>query len=220
MWIVSPARLILAYQIFYRYKYGNSSYIFKPTSKAFNHINSFISELTKKYGHLNSLGINFILDYFLFTFNRLEGQTFKRFATIKEGEVAQAGRIQPIDVFSKKALSLWLDRDKSFDYTLRDNGFIKKYDVSIYLIKDYLSIVSNETTHVNPLFEEGLKQKHFNSPQGFGICVNFTSMFHPKSYLCKACSFKNECITIQSQSLPNTSYDRGIIVTSNNGRFN
>ena len=150
-----------------------------------------------------------MIDYLLFQFNRVEGQSFKRFASIKNGEIQTAGRVQVVDIYSKKAFHTWMQRDKKFDYNLRHSVFTKTYKLDIYQLKEYLETLSVETQHtVSPIYEEVIKQRNFNSPEGLSQCLTHTTMFNPESYFCKICVNKDVCKLFQHQYLPHIYADR------------
>ena len=100
-------------------------------------------------------------------------------------------------------------RNKKFDYQLKYNTFVKRYGVDVYLFKELITMYGLQTEHTTlPIYEERIKQKKFNSPEGLSQCVSFTTMHNPESYFCKVCVYKTECRFLQSQYLPSIYADR------------
>src|ERR1035438_4891216 len=101
--------IIKYYQYFYINKYGNDSYVYKPSAKASDQIAYFLEVLHSEY-KIETLGPVFLSRYFSFQFKRIEGQDFKRFSSSKGDD----GRVQIYDIVGKKAYEYWMNRDREF----------------------------------------------------------------------------------------------------------
>lgn len=173
------------YTDFYRKKYSNKNYLFIPSFKADKTIDIFLLQLDKEY-KLSCIGNNFLIRYFNFQFNRLDGLVFKRFASEKEG-----GKVQIYDVVGKKAFKYWLDRDIGFDFKIHNISF-NKVD---------LNILSKA--------EEIEKNRFVNTNRGQLNCIEKTSLFNHKSSICLLCMYKNDCKQLLKNNYINIFTKRG-----------
>ena len=109
------------YQVFYRKLYGNEKYLFIPSVKQQKLIENFIITIDKKY-HLESVGLNFLISYFIFQFSYN--------SKLKVVEKAHwSNRIQLSWIIGDKAFKRWLDRDTKFDWILYESNFFILNDI-------------------------------------------------------------------------------------------
>lgn len=77
----------------------------------------------------------------------------------------------------------------------------KKVDEDYYL--DLINVIETE---------ESEKRIDYNKISGFAICLETTTLYNPKSSLCKSCSFKIECAkTLKKRNPGLYKYRKGII---------
>lgn len=188
------------YEYFYQRKYQSPKYKFKPTSQALSKINEFIQLLDEKYD-LHTLGSNFLINYFVFQFNRVHDQVFKRFAGKDVG-----GKVQIYDIIGKKAFQYWTERDTQFDFILQ-NSANSKIKISIAEIK---SLLEEQESRPSILTSEEIEKKRFhNTDRGLVNCIQSTSLFNHQSYYCRMCSFKSVCKNILKTNYSHIYKQRG-----------
>lgn len=167
------------YQLFYRKFYGNYKYNFEPTENMEKHIVKFLELMDKKY-LLESIGINFLLNYFIFQFDYWSKLTIKTYAE----------RIQLNFIIGKAAVDRWKKRDIKFDYKILRSDIIQKYNININEIIQFFK--EEELNQLNKS-EELNKKRFYNTNKGFLICLTTTTLYYHKSSLCLTCKFKDEC---------------------------
>lgn len=187
--------IVFYYELLYKKKYGNETYVYKPTPKAEIEINNFLSFLEKKY-KLISLGEDFLSRYFSFQFKRTENLILKRFSSKDK-----SGRIQIYDIIGKSAIQYWMNRDINFDFIVEINTVIPKRHPS-------LERVENKS-------EEFEKKRFHNTDRGFLNCIEKTSLFNHKSTNCVLCTVNKEaCKCLLKKNYYNIYKDRGYVTTT------
>ncbi len=185
--------VIKYYQHFYIKKYGNDSYVFKPSTKALVQIEAFLINLHSEY-KLETLGPVFLSRYFSFQFKRIEGQNFKRFSSVKGDD----GKVQIYDIIGKKAYEYWINRDKEFDFTMKLN----------------LNLIINKHIDTLSKAEEIEKKRFFNTDTGIANCLMRTTLYNHKSTSCILCIHKLDCKKILKVNYPqiykHRNYDRPV----------
>lgn len=200
--MIGYTEIVKCYQYFYSKKYNSPNYIFKPSKSAENKIYTFLNQLDLKF-HLASIGNNFIINYFLFQFNRVENLSFSRFSTKSEnGSILKEGRIQIVDIIGKKALLYFVCRNPIFDYKLRAEGFYIKYQVSFNdIVASFKKEVIDISSALN-IAEEVEKKRFHNSDLGISNCIAKTTLFNRKSKFCLSCIDKKSCKQILKNNYP------------------
>lgn len=170
------------YQLFYRRFYGNEKYIFNPSQNMQSHISKFIELIDKKY-QLDSIGLNFLITYFIFQFE------YWSKLDIKE-RTDWSDRIQLNWIIGEKAFDRWIKRDSAFDYQLYISDFCLKYKIRRSEIKDFFK--EEDDTFLNKA-EEIEKARFHNEEKGLVNCLTSTTLFYHRSPLCVSCKEKIDC---------------------------
>lgn len=148
---------------------------YTPSSKEQTSILNFIIALDNNYG-LESLGYNFIYEYFIFQLDYWDNLE------------TQFGKTIPLTwMIGPKALSRWemrLERD-----LYHANISANKYGIHIGMFQKQKKLVVVDLDET----EESFKKKFHNTEDGFGECLETTTLYNHKSMLCMTCNFKEEC---------------------------
>jgi hypothetical protein len=202
--IFGVAEVTVYYQYFYQKKYNSPKYRFKPTPQAEKKIQIFLDLLEKRYS-LETLGLNFFSNYFLFQFNRTHNQVFQRFAS----KAGVPGRVQIYDIIGKTAFQYWLDRNTEYDWTLRDNEFYKLNKVSLKEVESLIEAPPGMIPLTVIRSEEVEKHRFHNEPRGFLNCIEHTSLFNHRSLNCVTCKSKNDCKELLKNNYEHIYQERG-----------
>lgn len=192
--------LIKYYQYFYKKKYKNEKYEFKPSDKTIKQLDKYLISLKKNY-NLQSLGENFLWNYFIFQFNYWEGCDIASFSK----------RIVPSYIIGDKAIERWLERDQQYDWLFDKCEFISNYGLS----KNDLKIAKIHIYKGN--HEINIKLKYFNTTNGFDLCLTMTTLFNDKHLCCLECKFKKQCKEILKENYPKIYDKRGYNKNDNIG---
>lgn len=186
--IIGSKDVVRLYELYYAKKYSNTSYKFKPTLKAEQTIEKFISYLDNKY-KLICIGEHFLTKFFNFQFLRVKDQKFKRFASKDV-----AGRIQIYDIVGGKAIQYWEKRNIEFDFIIDPyiHAHIELPEISIS--------------------EEIEKKRFYNSELGLSNCLEKTSLYNHKSQLCILCKHKISCKDLLKNNYSQIYKSRGYAV--------
>lgn len=174
--------IVQLYTIFYSKIYKNDKYVFVPSEKAEKQIYKFIEFLKSKYG-LESIGVNFLITYFVFQFGywlKLELEEKSNFSD----------RIQLPFIIGNKAIERWQNRNVNFDWTLYQSNFVQQYKISTSQIKD---LFKHDQVNITNLAEEKEKKKFFNADKGLLHCIDRTTLFNNRSAICITCKNKDVC---------------------------
>lgn len=172
--MITDKDIIRFYEFFYKEKYGNEGYRFKPSIKADHTIQNFLSNLNDRY-NIHLIGTHFLSRYFSFQFRRVENQVFKRFAGRDEG-----GKIQIYDIVGRKAFDYFEKRDVKFDYII---------ETPLPISREKKGFVEASTDR----YEEIEKKRFLNTSRGLLNCIDRTSLFNHKSSYCILCENKVSC---------------------------
>lgn len=166
------------YELFYRKFTGKKKFKLDLNKKKQEKIiDNFISKLDENYS-IASIGIDFLVRYFLFQFYYWKNKNIKR-------------NIQIEWVIGKKALDRFLY-----------NGFNEKFE---YFINKENTIDFSPIYHkfakqnYQPNFNEESKRERveklrfFNTEKGLVNCLENTSLYNPDSDLCIQCKFQEDC---------------------------
>jgi hypothetical protein len=184
--------------LFYRKVYGNEKYIFNPSEKAQCQIKKFIELIDERY-KLETVGINFLISYFVFQFD------YWTKCEIKE-KTNWSDKIQLSYIIGGKAFVRYDTRDVKFDWTISQSDFLKKYNVSTQSIKDFF--IQYDETSLNQV-EENNKKKFYNTERHFLNCIENTSLYNHRSQLCIVCKNKVDCKVMLKSNYENIYVARG-----------
>lgn len=211
--IIGEGSIIQVYEYFYQKKYNSPKYKFVPSEKASKRIIEFISLIDTAYD-INTLGKTFLVNYFIFQFNRTKDQVFNRFASRdKGGAIKVGGRIQIYDIIGKQAFKYWVDRNVQFDFVLYNSDFCKENNIVISEINDLLLQKKGKERILQS--EEIEKSRFVNTYRGFLNCIERTSLFDHRSVHCITCRFKQDCKKLLEQNYPHIYQERNYGVPAN-----
>jgi hypothetical protein len=189
--------IIIYYESFYKKKYGNNSYKFKPTPQAEKEIEKYLSFFDSRY-KLISLGSDFLFRYFSFQFKRVDGLVLKRFSSKDK-----SGKIQIYDIIGRKAIEYWLTRDINFDFIIENSVIVSKK-----------LIPTENTITATSRSEEIEKKRFFNTDRGILNCIEKTTLYNNKSSNCLLCNHKKSCKVILEKNHINIYKSRGYVTST------
>jgi len=182
------------YEFFYRKIYNQKLYTFCPSESAEKQIKNFINLLHKRY-NIESLGDQFIVNYFIFQFKywiQLDIQAFNK-------------QINLSYIIGPKAFQRYIDRDVEFDWTLTSVVFKKTEILKSQLLR-VIEITSDRKDELR--YEELEKQRFQKSDRQFLHCIENTTLYTPKSKHCLTCTEKIECKNLLEEKYPQIFYHR------------
>lgn len=191
--------IVSSYQYFYSCFYKNDKYIFTPSLKTSNYINTFISLVNKKYRNKTILGVNFLWYYFVFQFNYWKN--------IEIEEKDFSNRIIPSFIIGSKAYERYESRDREFDWSLQYNDLYEKYSISQNIFKSILKPpIKSQYININ---ESLYKKRNYNTDKGLNNCLIFTTLYNHKDLLCLSCLYKGDCKKLLKENFPRLYEERG-----------
>src|SRR5437868_6371279 len=104
------------FNYFYQHRYRVSRKLIKSKTTQ-KHCDSFLKIIDKKYT-LESVGTQFLWEYFLFQFNYWHDLTF---------ENSFSGDVQLAWVIGKKAFQRWDERNREYDWQIDTYPIVKAY---------------------------------------------------------------------------------------------
>ena len=171
------------YQYFYRKVSGRSAFIFRPTKAEEVMIDKFVKVIGENAGE------NYLFRYMCFQFHRWHNL-----------ETRFGKGIIPIAwVIGSKAYD-YHDLAKDTNWKLHSTILFEKFDVQK---SDLISNIgmTNIIVDVSPS-EESDRKLYLNTKRGLIFCLDYTSQWHPKSEVCRACSNRNECVELMEVKYP------------------
>lgn len=166
------------YELFYKKFTGKKR--FKLDLKRKNQektIDNFINKLDQNYS-IASIGIDFLVRYFLFQFYYWKGKDIKR-------------NIQIEWIIGKKALERFKVNgfNEKFEYFINKENTIDFSPVYHKFAQQYYQPNFNEESKK----ERAEKLRFFNTQDGLANCLENTSLYNPDSDICIECKFKEDC---------------------------
>lgn len=156
-------------------------------------VENFIKLISNHY-QLPSVGINFIVDYFFFSFAHWSNMKTKRPITLNW-------------IIGKKMFERWLDKNGGQDYHARE--FLKEYDIDLLQLKQDIAFQEIEDKGLN-VAEEIEKQRLSGQARLFN-CLHNTTLYHHKSKNCVMCICSRSCKELLHQSDPTLFSQRGYV---------
>lgn len=166
-----------AYQMFVRKLWGRDTFVYEEEPKDEICIRNFIKTLIKEYGE-ESIGKNFIYDYFCFQTNYWINLN------------TRFGKRIPVSWFlGKKAFERWKNNPEPDLYHAHQTA--NQLGIHIGLI--YGEKKSLIKALVLNTAEENEKNRFYNTDRGFLNCIESTTLYSHLSKACITCKFKNDC---------------------------
>lgn len=140
-------------------------------------LSNFLTTLDKKYG-LESVGKKFIFEFLVWQFDYWKDKNFKSLKGI------------PLNwVIGDKAIERWEKKDNFGGQWFHILSWATSLGVKWEDLESYYKSNVIELRE----FEENEKVRFWGSEQGFGNCVNSTTLFNPKSKWCNVCVHGEDC---------------------------
>lgn len=157
------------------------------TDRELKMVDNFVEKLD------SSSGTVFLYNYFAFQFDYW----------LDKNTRAEERRLPMGWIVGKKAIDRWRNRREKDLYhclkTARQIG-LKLSHFTNKQKYNYAEIKSSEETR---------KSYFHNTEQGFGYCVETTTLYHDKSSFCQTCCFADECKKLLKQTFPKIYIQRG-----------
>lgn len=179
------------YGYFYAARYNDRKYKFKASKATRSVCNTFLEIIDKEYS-LQSVGESFLWDYFIFQFQYWEDLTFDNKFTDK---------IVIAWIVGKKAFNRWKERDREFDWQIEKAAIIEKYGLQKNSLIGPKIVEEVDSGH--RFFASSLIRKQYlNTPPGFAMCVEFTTLFDPADMSCIRCNNRADCKELLRANYP------------------
>lgn len=179
------------YVFFYYKVYKQAGHRFQDTEANKALIDNFIKMLGNYYG-IHSIGINWLIEYFCFTFAVREGQDTKRNISLNW-------------LIGKKMFDRWLKRpdESSWQY----QKFLTEYSINPDQIKNELYEEEMVEMKLDPM-EEREKGRLIGDGQLYN-CSLHTTMYNHRSVICLTCDNKILCKKMLREKFPRLYKSRG-----------
>jgi len=187
-----------AYSFFFRGVYSRSP-IYNQTNQKL--CVNFIELLQKQYKHLDSVGLDYLWNYFIFQF-----EYWKKLDLTKQNNK----KIDLSYTIGKRAFDRYLKRNQQYDWTIEQDA--RAYDKEEFKQKvnlpTIITLVQNQDSCYDA--DEIYREQHLNEEIGLSNCIILTSLWSPLSKSCRKCIFQEQCIPIQKQLYPTINRNRKI----------
>lgn len=155
-------------------------------------IDSFIKLLKKEYD-LSSIGNNYLIEFFSFSFSYWSTKKTKRKITLNW-------------IIGKKTFKRWLERKEGTDhYTSK---FIKEYDIDVDRLRQELQAKPHLDQQQLSTSEE-VEKLRFQGDARLYNCLQTTTLYNHRSINCLSCCNKTVCKTLLKNTRPNLYIQRG-----------
>lgn len=179
--------LIEFYPQYFKQVTGSKTYKLKITEKKDLQFDRFTEYVFKKVKP-ETLGEDFIQRYLQFAFGNVTGRT-NPWGRVNAFPLSWIVAKTVLDKFFKAKGYERYYRTKKLRAQGHSTFLVKsKKQISEDLLQKVNQFVSNTKT-----WEEAEKLKFFNTEKGRVWCIDFTTLYHPKSDNCQSCKFKSSC---------------------------
>lgn len=184
------------YESFYKLVTGYQDYRFVPNKRELKMIENFILSVHYQF-NIYSIGIDFLLTYFIYTFDRWQDKKTRFKAHI------------PLEwIIGKKALNTWQGRNVELMAYINDVNFVRKYNIDLVQIRNKYHPPEVIDFQLVIRVENNYRNIYYNTIKGLQMCFLRTSMYTPASELCIACRNQIECRQIQKKTYPDIYKER------------
>ena len=202
--MVTASKAIDFYKYFYKKKYAlQPNFNLRLSERQTKFFDTFIELIHKAYD--KSVGVEFLYTYFLYQFQYWE-------EALPYVKAERGKNIDASYIVGKKAVQRFIERNTAFDYKIEKSDFAIKYKI----VKDDLVKRENLNVHVFIVkrgrdTEAPIKMAAFNTYEGFVNCMDFSTLFDPKSDICAGCKFASDCKAVLKKNYPKMYRNRGIV---------
>lgn len=164
-------------------------------------VDNFIDKLVKEHGD-SSIGVTYLYNYFAFQFDYWIGKETR----------ANSRRFPMGWIVGGKAMQRWKDRrERDLYHCLKTAS---RLGVKVGQFKKKRAFDYSKTQP----HEENDKAAYFNTEQGFGFCVETTTLYNHKSAFCSKCVFADSCKEILAEMYPRILIQRGYATNTTQAR--
>lgn len=185
--------IVKLYNFFYNKIYRAHSNITYASHK--EQVDSFLNMLGEHYD-FSSLGPNWFISYFCWTFAIRESQNTSRDISLNW-------------IIGNKMLTRWLEKPEEFSWQYRD--FVVKYSIDLDRLRNDLFESGVILRKLDPA-EEREKSRLGGEGQLYN-CLLHTTLYNHRSIICLTCENKILCKKLLAQKYPRLSRERGYEAT-------
>jgi hypothetical protein len=183
------------YQYFYTHVYRDNKFVKYTTS--IRDCETFIKLVDKEYT-LQSVGVNFLWEYFVYQFDYWYELKFKN---------GFSDKVVLAWIIGKKAFDRWKTRDREYDWIIDKSVILDKYKLQ----KNELFSKNVQPEKSGYDASKAIRKQHLNTEKGFAICVQYTTLFDPKDVSCIMCKHKKECKELLRVNYPKLYRQRNLL---------
>lgn len=189
------------YEYFYEKKYNIKGLKLNQSDISKKHAATFVGLLKKKYN--NSVGREFLYRYFIFQFSYWESANFTATNPYNKS-------INLTFIIGKKAFERFVNRDIEWDWKLENSRYVTQYKIVKSDLVHETDIKKKTVLCGTVDTEAAFKLAQYNKPQGLVNCIDFSTLFNPKSSICNGCNYQDSCRMILQQTYPVIYTGRGL----------
>lgn len=180
------------YNLFYRKFYKKPHWkLDGKLNKNSLQIQNFVDLLARHY-NLESISVNFLINYLAWSFNRRYGQITKRDISLNW-------------IIGKKTFQKFLEKkDEEAYYT---EQFVNEIGVDVEQLKFELHEKGVEAQGLDPA--EELDKERFSGDVRLANCLQWTTLFNHRSQICMTCENKLSCKRLLKSTFPRIYKKRG-----------
>jgi hypothetical protein len=176
--------IIELYPQYYKQISGNEKYKLRLTENNFNQIQKFVTFLREK---VPTIGIIFIKNFLSYSFSASTG---------KVNHYGAVNKFPLSWIISKQCLLRFL-KEKGYVVVGKKKGVSKLGNTKTNIVSsiEKNEIIEKKISYISKVnnYEENEKRLFYNTDKGRVWCIDFTTLFHPKSELCEKCRWKVGC---------------------------
>lgn len=178
------------FDYFYRKIYKTAGFKLDVSGRNGKYVDSFVQLLSKQY-RIESIGINFLVDYFAFAFEYWSNKKTKRHITLGW-------------IIGKKTFQRWLVKSDNYKYFV--NKFLQDYDVILSVLMT--DLIDEELIRGLDPAEEKEKLRFTGAARLYN-CWHYTTLYNHRSGTCMICPLKIDCKKLLKLKFPNSYKKRG-----------
>lgn len=167
------------YEVFTKAFYNLDRFSYQKSKTADATVEKFFLMFEKNGVKRQSLGVNFLYDYFCYTYNYYLTLDITR-------------KTVPLNwIIGKKMVKRWNDKVDQYRY-LYSTELLKERDIpTLFQVKEILE--GPKKMESVPYHEEIERKRFFNTPDGFLNCILSTTLCDEGSEWCRECNSKDDC---------------------------
>ncbi len=155
-------------------------------------VSNFLKLLSRHYAGLDSVGINFMIDYFAFAFCSYSDKKLKRYISLNW-------------IIGKKTFQKFAEQKSGQKYYT--DKFLNEYDINLDDLRAQVREEMPDDTTLNRAEEN--EKLRFSGDARLYHCLNTTTLYNHRSVNCLACENKLTCKRLLSELNPKLYKKRG-----------